>query len=95
MIFDFSDVPELFVYNDHYSIIILNENNEQQDLPYYYDADNNDKTNKRTIVEIRILNWREYDVKFKVAIYLYQGLFQPYLSLLKNKVSVVFYNANR
>jgi hypothetical protein len=29
VIFDFSEVPELFLYNDHYSIIVLNEDNVQ------------------------------------------------------------------
>ena len=46
-------------------------------------------------MEIRVFNWDSEDVEFKVAIYLYHGLFQPYLEVLKNKVNVVFYNANR
>ncbi len=53
------------------------------------------KTNKKAKLEIRILNWQNIDIEFKIAIYLYHGLFEPYLSLLKDKVNVVFYNANR
>lgn len=95
------------MYNEHFAIVILDQDDKVQDLPYYFDPDvsllslsyilfqNDAETNKKAVLEIRVFNWKEYDVVFKVGINLYQGLFQPYLQSLKNKVKIYFYNANR
>jgi hypothetical protein len=95
VLLDFTTLPRNFFYNEHFAVVILDKDDKIIDLPFYFDPDNNDRTNKKANLEIRVFNWREYDIEFKVAIYLYHGLFQPYLSLLRNKVNVVFYNANR
>lgn len=95
VLLDFRSLPRNFFYNEHFAVVILDKENKIIDLPFYFDPDNNDRTNKKANLEIRVFNWREFDIEFKVAIYLYHGLFQPYLRLLRNKVNVVFYNANR
>ncbi len=86
ILLDFTELPLNFYYNDHFAVVILDKNSKQMDLPYYFDPDvslfteifllqNNEKTNKKAKLEIRILNWQNRDIEFKVAIYLYHGLF--------------------
>ena len=43
-------------------MVVLDKDDKIIDLPYYFDPDNNDKTNKKANLEIRVFNWREYDV---------------------------------
>jgi hypothetical protein len=52
-------------------------------------------TVKRAILELKLFNIQDFDVEFRVGIYLYHGLFRPYLSYLANKVSIEFFQANR
>jgi hypothetical protein len=52
-------------------------------------------TFKRTILELRLFNYRDHEVTFRVGIYLFHGLFRPYLDYLANKVSIEFFRANR
>lgn len=75
VLLDFTELPLNFYYNDHFAVVILDKSSKQMDLPYYFDPDNNLRTNKKAKLEIRILNWQKVDIEFKVAIYLYHGLF--------------------
>lgn len=78
---------------------------EQQPLPPYFGATNDAGaegprgpkagTVKRAVLELRLFNFREHDVTFRVGIYLFHGLFRPYLDYLANKVSIEFYRAGR
>jgi len=42
-----------------------------------------------------MFNFREHPVTFRVGVYLFHGLFRPYLDYLANKASIEFYRANR
>lgn len=50
---------------------------------------------KRAVLELKLFNHQEYEVEFRVAIYLYHGLFMPYLDYLRNKMTVEFFRAQR
>lgn len=39
--FNFTDLPEKLIYNDHFSITILNENGNEYRLPHYFSQENN------------------------------------------------------
>jgi len=77
----------------------------QQTLPPYFGAGNDagadgpagarGGTVKRALLELRLFNFRERPVQFRVGIYLFHGLFRPYLDYLANKVSIEFYRARR
>jgi hypothetical protein len=80
-------------------------------LPPYFDPENDEKTGegatddedgnemggtvKRAVLELKLFNFRNTTVQFRVGIYLYHGLFRPYLDYLDNKLSIEFYRANR
>ena len=76
-----------------------------QPLPHYFSAANDEPTAtkpsetagtvKRAVLELKIFNHKGVTVEFSVGIYLYHGLFRPYLDYLANKVSVEFYHAKR
>jgi hypothetical protein len=76
---------------------------EQQQLPEYFSAKHDKgstesgarETVKRAVLELRLFNFRPYDVTFRVGIYLFHGLYRPYLDYLANKVTVEFYRAGR
>lgn len=77
----------------------------QQPLPHYFSAANDEPTAtkpsetagtvKRAVLELKIFNHKAVTIEFSVGIYLYHGLFRPYLDYLANKVSVEFYHAKR
>jgi hypothetical protein len=46
-------------------------------------------------MEIKLFNHRDHDVEFRVGIYLYHGLFRPYLDYLSNKASIEFFQGTR
>lgn len=50
---------------------------------------------KRALLELKLFNHNDYDVEFRLLIYLYHGLFRPYLIYLEDKVGMVFFRANR
>jgi hypothetical protein len=74
---------------------------KQQALPFYFDAVNDEVTSetggtvKRAVLELKLFNHQDFESEFRVGIYLFHGLFRPYLDYLANKVSVEFYRANR
>jgi hypothetical protein len=75
----------------------------EQSLPYYFDPvnsapvgpDGTGGTQKRAVLELKLFNHQAVDVHFKVGIYLYHGLFRPYLDYLANKASVEYLRAAR
>lgn len=83
------------LYNDHFEIKILSEDNTPYALPEYFSVENNLVTNKRASLQIRIFNWTQEDQVFKVALYLYHALFIPYLEILSNAMWIDIYNAER
>jgi hypothetical protein len=50
---------------------------------------------KRALLELKLFNHQDYEVEFRLVIYLYHGLFRPYLNYLEDKVTIVFFKANR
>lgn len=38
IVFDLTLVPPLFLYNDHFAVVVLDGENNIQDLPYYFDT---------------------------------------------------------
>jgi len=52
-------------------------------------------TVKRAVLELKLFNHQDFESEFRVGIYLFHGLFRPYLDYLANKVSLEFYRANR
>jgi len=74
---------------------------KQQTLPHYFAAANDEATSetggtvKRAVLELKLFNPRKGAIEFSVGVYLYHGLFRPYLDYLANKVSIEFYHANR
>jgi len=93
--FDFRDLPLKMLYNDHFSIVILDEKGEEYRLPFYLSLENNGVTNKRELLVIRVFNWGPVDQEFQVGLYLFHGLFIPYLELLSDKVWIEMYQAER
>ena len=93
--FNLTVLQDKFLYNDHFEIVILDENDNPYELPYYFNVANNLVTNKRALLKIRIFNWKEYDQVFKVCLYLYHALFIPYLEILSDKMVIEIYNAER
>mmetsp|Transcript_135 Transcript_135/g.112 ORF Transcript_135/g.112 Transcript_135/m.112 type:complete len:146 (-) Transcript_135:3638-4075(-) len=63
---------------------------KQQSLPDYFSARNDETsegaggTVKRAVLELKLFNHQAYDVEFRVGVYLYHGLFRPYLNNLQN-----------
>lgn len=80
---DFRDLPDLLNYNEHYAITIQSEEGVEYQLPYYFNSVNdNQRTNKKEMLVVRIFNILPTDQKFKVGIKLYHALFLPYLEQL-------------
>jgi hypothetical protein len=82
---DFRELPPLMKYNEHFSIIITNDNDEEYELPYYFSPTNDGNVNeepitaKNKLLVIRVFNCQPNERVFKVGIRLYHGLFIPYL----------------
>jgi len=55
--FDLRDLPGLMKYNEYFSIIITNDNDEEYTLPYYFHPNNDEKTNKTSLLTIRVFNF--------------------------------------
>jgi len=88
-------LPSKWLYNEHFSITVTNEEDEPYTLPYYFDAENDGITIKNDILIIRVFNSRDVTQTFKVGIILYHGLFIPYLEGLTDMVWIEIYEAQR
>jgi len=76
-----TNLDNKFLYNKHFSIVILDEEKMVQELPdYFKNSDSGEfERNIRTTLEIRIFNPRDVDITFYIGFYLFHGLFKPYL----------------
>eukprot|EP01022_Parablepharisma_sp_SALTPOND_P014603 TRINITY_DN20009_c0_g2_i2.p1 TRINITY_DN20009_c0_g2~~TRINITY_DN20009_c0_g2_i2.p1 ORF type:complete len:2825 (-),score=233.62 TRINITY_DN20009_c0_g2_i2:4128-12602(-) len=86
--FDFENLPEILKYNEVYVIELYDGMNKSQGMPNYFDSANNNITNKKTKLQIRILNSSPDEKVFKIAIKLLDGLYLPYISAFKDTVTV-------
>lgn len=55
--FNLTVLPDLMLYNDHFEIKILDQDDVPFELPVYFSVENNFVTNKRAHLIIRIFNW--------------------------------------
>lgn len=55
--FNLTVLPDLMLYNDHFEIKILDQDDVPFELPVYFSVENNYVTNKRAHLIIRIFNW--------------------------------------
>jgi hypothetical protein len=60
---DFRELPDLLNYNEHFAITIQQEDNGiEYSLPYYFNSVNdNQRTNKKEMLIIRIFNFMPFD----------------------------------
>jgi hypothetical protein len=82
-------------YNEHFSIVIQDEDGKDYTLPYYFSLYNNYRTEKRQVLVIRVFNFLPEDQTFYVGIHLFHGLFVPYLEILSSKVWIELSAAER
>lgn len=90
---DFRDLPEGFIYNQHFRITVMDQDSTQLVLPQYFSSSFNHF--ERLQLEIRVHNMNPESKKVKFGIYLLHGLFRPYKEYLRNKVSVFLYYSKR
>lgn len=86
--FNFTLLPDILKYNDVYIIELLDSSNHPLQMPNYFDTANNNVTNKKAILQIRVTNASPNNKTVKVAIKILNGLYLPYINHFRNTVGV-------
>jgi hypothetical protein len=95
---DFRELPDLFNYNQHFAIVVESypPDGTYYTLPYYFSTVNdNQRTNKKTMLVIRCFNFLQTDKKFTVGVQLYDKLFLPYLENIVTTFHIEMSHASR
>ena len=92
---NFADIPEGFIYEEHFRIVINTINDGSTNLLTLPDFFAESETNKNQNLQIRIHNMKNVDQVFTFSIDLLHGLFEPYRESFLEKVNVYLYRSDR